>query len=443
MMDDYIDSGVEWIGKIPSDWKVENLKYILSKKITDGPHETPNFVDEGIPFLSVDGIVNGKLDFENCRYISNKEARRFNKKCIPEKNDILMGKAASTGKIALVETAQYFQIWSPLAIIKTRKDIETRYVRYYLSSEAGQTEIEILCTNNTQKNIAMEDIAIIKICIPDKNEQKAIAKIIELKLKTIDNIILDLQKQIELLDEYKKSIITETVTKGLNKNVEMKDSKVEYIGKISKDFKIIKLKYIGRVQGRIGFKGYNAEDLVEESTKGCAIVLGGTNVMKGGYISYDKLTYINEYKYFQSPEIMLKGNEIIITKVGAGTGENALYKYYQERMTINPNVMLYISDSNHSPEYINYYLLNKLIKAEIKLESEKSGAQPSINQSYIKNVFISIPPIDVQNKIVNYLDEKCDNINLILQEKKQNIEKMQEYKKSIIYEYVTGKKRVK
>ena len=102
--DELKDSGVEWIGKIPKDWTVSRIKWLIANKITDGPHETPEFIDSGIPFLSVDAIQDGKLVFDNSRYISYEDHTRYIKKCRPQRNDILMGKAASTGKIAIVDT---------------------------------------------------------------------------------------------------------------------------------------------------------------------------------------------------------------------------------------------------------------------------------------------------------------------------------------------------
>ena len=167
------DSGVEWIGKIPKEWNITRVKYALRKKITDGPHETPQFISEGIPFLSVDAIQDGKLIFDNCRYISEEDHNRYIKKCKPEKNDVLMGKAASTGKIARIDKDIEFSIWSPLALLKPDTNIiKPKYLEYSMKSNQTQYEIELLCTNNTQKNISMDDIVDIKIIMPDIKKQK-------------------------------------------------------------------------------------------------------------------------------------------------------------------------------------------------------------------------------------------------------------------------------
>ena len=204
-----------------------------------------------------------------------------------------------------------------------------------------------------------------------------------------------------------------------------------------------KIKYIGEIKGRIGFRGYTVEDTVDPDTEGCAVVLGGTNIMKDGTTNYEDLTFLSEVKYFESPEIMLFGGEILITKVGAGTGENSMYDGRFERATINPNVMLYLPNENINSKFINYVLLSNRIKDDMKVESTKSGAQPAINQGYINNLEVVIPSYDEQTKIANYLDKQCSKIDSIIESKKEQLTKITQHKKSLIYEYVTGKKRVK
>ena len=161
-----------------------------------------------------------------------------------------------------------------------------------------------------------------------------------------------------------------------------------------------------------------------------------------GTISYEKLTYISEKKYLESPEIMLRGGEILITKVGAGTGENALYKYFTERVTINPNVMLCVPDSDQVPEFINYFLLTPTVREIMAIESRKSGAQPAINQEFIKNLPVVYPTKYKQELIVNEINKMLITSTKLIQIKQQKIVELNKYKKSLIYECVTGKKEI-
>ena len=155
----YKASGVPWLGEVPAHWEVRRLKSLLAQPITDGPHLTPQFLGSGVPFLSVDGIQHGELVFKDCRYISAEDHAEFSKKAAPRRDDILLGKAASTGKIARVKVDSPFSIWSPLALIRAdSRETQPAFLEYVLKDVAAQAQIETFCTLNTQKNISMDDI---------------------------------------------------------------------------------------------------------------------------------------------------------------------------------------------------------------------------------------------------------------------------------------------
>ena len=235
----YKSSNIESIGIVPEHWNVVRLKKVIKEKITDGPHETPDFIDDGIPFLSVDGIQDGELIFEGCRYISPEAHCEYQKKCIVEKDDVLMGKAASTGKIARVKVAFEFNIWSPLALIKpNRNRITPTFLEYSLKSDFGQIQIDLLCTSNTQKNISMDDIPKLSICQPPLEEQLTIANYLDHQTQKIDCLIANKKAQAEKLKELRQIEINNAVTKGLNPNAEMKDSGIEWLGKIPKHWEV-------------------------------------------------------------------------------------------------------------------------------------------------------------------------------------------------------------
>ena len=194
--------------KIKDKWKSNKIKYLLSKPITDGPHETPEFIDEGIPFLSVDSIQNGELIFEGTRFISEEDHKKYKTKCNPKKNDILLGKAASIGKIAKVNVEFEFGSWSPLALLRpNKKIIEPKFLEYSLKSDYCYDQVDLFSTNNTQKNISMDDIPKIQIITPPLNEQQEIVKKLNDKMDRIKKYEKINSKISELLDEYKKSIL--------------------------------------------------------------------------------------------------------------------------------------------------------------------------------------------------------------------------------------------
>ncbi|MDD4110378.1 MAG: restriction endonuclease subunit S [Clostridia bacterium] len=207
------DSGIEWMGQIPSQWNVFLLKRLCAERITDGPHETPEFIDAGIPFLSVDSIQEGKIIFENCRHISMGAHDEYKKKANPKKGDVLLGKAASVGKVALVDVDFEFSIWSPLALIRTNnKRLLPEFLELYLKSDILQDQISILSSENTQKNIGMNKIERIHIIVPPIMEQQEIIKTVKLKISQIHKSIDVIKKTIDAIEEYRKSLIFELVT---------------------------------------------------------------------------------------------------------------------------------------------------------------------------------------------------------------------------------------
>jgi len=207
------NSSIAGIGRIPETWKPTRLWAVLSAPVTDGPHETPDFVDEGMPFLSVDAIQEGELVFTGCRFVSLADHTEFRRKAAPQRDDILMGKAASTGKIARVKTDVEFSIWSPLALIRLNHSLaRSRYVEYALKAPLAQLQIDLLCTSNTQKNISMSDIPRVVIMLPPLREQDEIADRLDEETQAIDRLIGRVRLALERLGEHRSALITAAVT---------------------------------------------------------------------------------------------------------------------------------------------------------------------------------------------------------------------------------------
>ena len=203
----------KWIEKISENWELMPLKHMLETPVTDGPHETPEFIDEGIPFLSVDSIKDKKLDFTNTRYISEQDHIRYSLKCKPRKYDLLLGKAASVGKIAMVDVDFEFNIWSPLALIRFKKENFPKFFYYFMQNTFFQDQIFLNVNFNTQGNIGMKDIQNLLILSPlSIEEQKSISGYLDDFTRRIDKIIKTIEIQSKSLQEFRQAIISETVT---------------------------------------------------------------------------------------------------------------------------------------------------------------------------------------------------------------------------------------
>lgn len=211
------DSGVEWIGEIPSDWKVCKTLYALSMPITDGPHTTPELYDDGIPFVSAEAVScgKGKIAFDHIRgYISEAFYNECCLKYIPQKNDIYMIKSgATTGRVSYVDTDIKFTIWSPLAVFRCNENrMYFKYLFYFLQSDAYQKQVQLGWTYGTQQNIGMRTLETLKVCLPPIDVQQNIATHLDNKCETIDGLIEEKELLISDLEAYKKSLIFEVVT---------------------------------------------------------------------------------------------------------------------------------------------------------------------------------------------------------------------------------------
>ena len=268
---------------------------------------------------------------------------------------------------------------------------------------------------------------------PSITEQTKIVSLLNKKCSEIDALTADIQTQIETLEEYKKSVITEAVTKGLDPNVEMKDSGVEWIGKISKTFKVSRIKFCYKV---ILGKMINSTQYPEENMSN---YLCAANIKWGGVdTSIHKKMYISEKEKLN---ILLNKGDILIMEGGnAGTAciyNNEFYPCY-----IQNSVHRCFGINGFINNYLYYWMFVVFHSDYINLICNKATIRHYTKEK-VDNTPIVVPSsLSEQKKITDYLDQKCSEIDQTISEKQQQLETLAEYKKSLIYEYVTGKKEV-
>ena len=213
----YKDSKLKWLGdfKIPEVWNTIQVKSFVSIPVVDGPHESPELFDNGIPYISATAIENSKIDFSLKRgFISEKYCDECDKRYKPMRDDILMIKlGATTGQVAIVETDERFNIWVPLAAIRCNKNIALpKFIFYSFQSDYCLKQMEMSWTFGTQQTLGVSSIERLKIFLPNIETQKSITHFLDKKCTAIDTAIEQKQNLIEKLTEYKKSLIYECVT---------------------------------------------------------------------------------------------------------------------------------------------------------------------------------------------------------------------------------------
>ena len=426
------DSGVEWIGEIPVDWNVGNTLYALSMPITDGPHETPELFDEGIPFISAEAVScgNGHIDFEHIRgFISQEFYEECCKKYIPQINDIYMIKSgATTGKVAKVETQKLFTIWSPLAVFRVEPQrCYYEYLYYFIQSDAYQKQIENKWTYGTQQNIGMRTLEKLMICFPSITQQKLIADYLDSKCSKIDEIIEKQRAIIEKLKEYKFSIITEAVTKGINPDVELKDSTIDMCEQIPVHWSISQNRYLFSLRDEKNYKPLEEVRLLSLYTD-LGVFPHGEQEERG-----NKAVKAEGYKVVYENDIVVN---IILAWMGA-IGRSAY-----DGVT-SPAYDIYKPNENVCSRYYHYLYRTKPFSAECyKYGRGIMAMRWRTYSSEFKSIKVPVPPYIEQCQIADYLDSKCEMLDKTITDRNKAIDKLQEYKKSLIYEGVTGKKEV-
>lgn len=207
-------SGVAWLGEIPEHWGVRAIKHIVSTPVTDGPHETPEFLDEGVPFVSAEAVSSGEIDFTKIRgYISEECHKQYSLKYLPKRGDIFMIKSgATTGITAIVETDREFNIWSPLAVIRCNSESNPYFVLNFMRSLNFQEAVALNWNFGTQQNIGMGVIENLFCPVPSLEEQKAIAHYLTSFTKQFNTLIAEANSAIELLKERRSALISAAVT---------------------------------------------------------------------------------------------------------------------------------------------------------------------------------------------------------------------------------------
>lgn len=216
------NSGVEWLGEIPAHWRAMAIKHALAMPITDGPHETPEFMPEGIPFLSAESVKDDALDFDRKRgFISREDHARFSKKYVPRRGDVYMVKSgATTGNVARVETDAVFNVWSPLAVLRPhRLQTTTDFLFHFMKSKVFYASVELAWSYGTQQNIGMGAISNLRIALPPLDEQHAITEYIAAQTQTLDELRRESEGSLSLLRERRSALIAAAVTGAIEVEV--------------------------------------------------------------------------------------------------------------------------------------------------------------------------------------------------------------------------------
>lgn len=419
------DSGVEWIGEVPEQWILAKLKYNCSGFQNGSSQTQLNSDISNYPVTRIETISTGKIDFDKVGYVEN-----INNNYLLKKNDFLISNInsiANLGNNAIFDSDR--PLYHGMNLLKiTPKFVYPKFLYYYFNSGIFRTNMQILCKPAiNQASVSASNIKNIKMPFPPLPEQQAIADYLDDKCAQINNITATINEQIEVLKQYKKSIITEAVTKGLDPNSPMKDSGVEWIGQIPETWEVGRIKHYFKM-----VNGATPTSTISEFWDGEIIWITPADMNDDGIIKTGKRNITNEGFQSCGTNLVPTGSIIISTRAPIGKINIA-----QNPLCTNQGCKSLVSRKNN--KYYYYYLISKKHILEFLGRGttflELSGFD-------LNNFNIPVPSSSEQQAIANYLDNKCTKIDAVIADKHAQLETLAAYKKSLIYEYVTGKKSV-
>ena len=423
------NSGIEWIGKIPDSWKLERLQWHLVEiKESNSPIKT----------MQVLSLTNklGVVPYEQKGEQGNKSKENYEEykvaypqTIVANSMNILIGSVGVCNYLGCVSPVYY--------VFKPIENENIDFLNYVFQLTEFQKELRKYASGilEIRLRLSASDILKRKVAFPSRKEQNRIVECLSKKLGEVDKLIDVQQAQIDKLKEYKQAIITEAVTKGLDPTVPMKDSGVEWIGRIALVNHIEKLKFLLSAPMQYGAN----ESGTKDSSEGIRYIRI-TDITDGNTL---KDSEDNMYLPRSLAEGYILGDQsILFARSGGTVGKTFIYdiKYGQSAFA-GYLIKAECDREKLFPWFLAYYTQSSIYdlwKNSIFIQATIQN----IGATKYSNMEVVVPPLEKQKSIISYLNGKCFKIDKLIALKQSKIEKLQEYKKSLIYEYVTGKKEV-
>lgn len=419
------DSRQEWLGLIPEEWKLSrigSLYNLRNTKVSDKDYPPLSVTMKGIvPQLETaaktDDGDNRKLVKVGDFAINSRSDRRGS-----------CGISPYDGSVSLINT-----------VLTPKDKMHPGFYNWLFHTvpfadefyKWGHGIVNDLWTTRWQ------EMKRIVVPVPPIDIQEAISDFLDDRCKKIDSVIEEMKESVEEYKSLRSAVILEAVTKGLHSDVEMRESNVEWMGEIPTHWKITRFNKANYIRARLGWKGLKADEYVDDGYP----FLSAFNIIDNGLV-WQSLNYITQERYDESPEIKLSEGDILLVKDGAGIGKCArVDELPLGEATVNSSLAVITPNEDVDYRYEHYYLQTPLFGNIIARLRNGMGV-PHLTQEAMKEIRLPLPSIDEQREIADYLDVKIPEINAIIKEKEALIEDMELYKQSLIYESVTGKRKV-
>ena len=428
------ESGIDWIGQIPEEWEVIKVKFFTYMKGRIGWQglKADEFIDEGPYLVTGTDFKNGRVNWDTAYHISQKRYEQAPEIQLKQ-GDLLVTKDGTVGKLALIdELPDSASLNSHLLVLRPLFNrYENHFLYYVLSSLEFKNYFQKVSIGSTMDSLSQEKMGEFIFALPNINEQNSISRYLDKKTAQLDKVKSLLEEQIQKLKDYRSSLIYETVTKGLDKTVPLKDSGIDWIGQVPEGWGVKRLKdyvdfqtgttppqSIGVNQERKGVRWFKPGDFSDESVD----LTSAENYITSEIVKQQKLSVYPE------KTILVVG----IASIGkVGYSENFSYS--------NQQITALKATGQIFPKYLAYLMFSS---GQYIRETALYTIVPIINKQYLSSLKIVLPNRVVQETIVEYLDKKIGQINKMIVIKNEQIENINKQRQTLIYDYVTGKRRV-
>ena len=432
----YKDSGVEWIGEIPAGWKTSKVRYLARCLNGDRGENYPSgedMVDEGIAFVTTESIHGLRVDFRKVKRITKERYETLGgvKLAI---GDIVYCLRGSVGLCSINFDEEAGTVASSLMVIRPI-DCNASWLLYAQNSEIAKAQLNEVMNGTCAANLSAESVSRFILPLPPLLEQQFIADYLDAKTAEIDSIASQTERSIELLREYRKSVISEAVTKGLDPDAPMKDSGVEWIGEIPAGWSLVKLGVVATKIGsgktpRGGANVYHDEGIT---------FLRSQNIYDTG-LRLDDVAYISEEVDEEMSATRVFKGDVLLNITGGSIGRCCTYDL-EAHANVNQHVCIIRPSGKALPKWIRYFWNSNPGRTTVDIH--QSGAnREGLNFEQIASARIPLPSVNEQTKIVLYIDAKTAEIDSLIADKQRQVQLLREYRKSLISEAVTGKFKV-
>ncbi len=414
------DSGIEWIGDIPADWNIKRVKSVLCER---NESNNPIQTDEILSLTNDRGVI----PYEEKGDVGNKSKEDLTGYKLAYPGDIVLN--SMNVFIGSVGLSSYFGCVSPVyyMLYPRNKNDSVSFFNYLFQTKELQTKLHGYGNGimEIRMRIQMSKLNSVQLPVPPSDVQHKIAAYLDCKCSQIDTIIARQKEVIEKLKAYKLSVITEAVTKGLNPDVPMKDSGVEWIGEIPEDWEVMKFGRCATIKSNLVAPNDYADypqispDSIEKNS---GRILEYKTVKESGVISWNHLFFKGQIIYSKIRPML---NKVAIAPFDGLCSAD-----------------MYPIETNNNTQFLVYMMLSDYFTSQVGLVTENRVKMPKINQNELGAIMVTIPSQSEQETISKYLLEKCSSIDAVIDKKQSLIGKLIDYKKSLIYEVVTGKKEV-